>query len=103
MRKEQVKKLRHSLGLSQQKLADYLGLKDKSQIVHLETGRTHISGPIARLLFILKTTNGELFLERDAEGRKTALIRFHGLDDQTPEYAPLRRLLYILEKTGGNL
>jgi len=64
MRKEQLVKLRRALGLTQRELAAYLGLRDKSQVSHLETGRTPIEGPVRRLLYILETTGGNLFPEK---------------------------------------
>ena len=64
MRKEQLVKLRCSLGLNQQEMAAYLGLRDKSQVSHLETGRTKIEGPVRRLLYILEATGGNLFPEK---------------------------------------
>ena len=67
MRKEQLKKLRRSLGLTQTELATYLGLRDKSQVSHLENGRTPIDGPVRRLLHILEATGGDLFPEKNTE------------------------------------
>lgn len=47
---EQVRRLRESLSMTQQDLADYLGLRHRSQVAHLEGGRTRIAGAKLRLL-----------------------------------------------------
>ncbi len=61
MSPEKVRALRLSLGMTQQEMADYLGLKHKSQVTHLESGRTPATGPVLRLLLILDATGGETF------------------------------------------
>lgn len=58
-----VRALRLSLGMTQDEMADYLGLRDKSQVAHLESGRTPARGPVRRLLWILQQTGGETFSE----------------------------------------
>jgi len=45
-----LKSLRKRLGWSQAQLADYLGLRHKSQVHYLESGRTKICGPKLVLL-----------------------------------------------------
>lgn len=45
-----VKALRETLGWSQQQLADHLGLRHRSQVTHLESGRTSVTGAKLRLL-----------------------------------------------------
>jgi transcriptional regulator with XRE-family HTH domain len=47
---EQVKALRETLGMTQQEMADYLGLRHRSQVTHLENGRTRVAGAKLRLL-----------------------------------------------------
>lgn len=47
---EQVRTLREALGMTQQDLADYLGLRHRSQVHHLEIGRTQVAGPKLKLL-----------------------------------------------------
>lgn len=46
----EVKDLRQALGWTQQRLADHLGLRHRSQVRHLESGRTPVTGPVLRLL-----------------------------------------------------
>ena len=50
----EIKELRKSLKMSQQELADYLGLRHRSQVCHLENGRTSVTGSKLRLLESLK-------------------------------------------------
>jgi len=61
MNRQQARQLREQLGMTQDDMALYLGLRDKSQVSHLESGRTAIDGPVRRLLYILSVTGGELF------------------------------------------
>ncbi len=42
--------LRAALGWTQDELAKHLGLRHRSQVQHLESGRTEITGPKLRLL-----------------------------------------------------
>jgi DNA-binding transcriptional regulator YiaG len=49
-----VKAIRDLARMTQQELADYLGLRHRSQVHHLETGRTVCNGPKAILLERLK-------------------------------------------------
>ncbi len=42
--------LREALGWTQDELAKHLGLKHRSQVRHMESGRTEIAGPKLRLL-----------------------------------------------------
>lgn len=50
MTPEQLKDLREQAKMSQQEMADYLGLRHRSQVHYLETGRSKIAGPKLRLL-----------------------------------------------------
>jgi transcriptional regulator with XRE-family HTH domain len=45
-----VQRLRLKLGWTYQQMADYLGLNDRSQARHLESGRTAVRGPKLKLL-----------------------------------------------------
>lgn len=56
----QIRELRLSLGMTQQDLAEYLGLKYKSQVTKLEGGHTQPSGPILRLLAMLRDSGGSV-------------------------------------------
>jgi transcriptional regulator with XRE-family HTH domain len=47
---EDVRQLREQAGMTQQELADYLGLRHRSQVRHLESGRTQVVGAKLRLL-----------------------------------------------------
>jgi transcriptional regulator with XRE-family HTH domain len=47
---EDVRQLREQAGMTQQELADYLGLRHRSQVRHLESGRTRVAGAKLRLL-----------------------------------------------------
>jgi len=60
MTKQQARQLREALGMTQEDMAVYLGLRDKSQVSHLESGRTAIDGPVAQLYFILAATDGDI-------------------------------------------
>jgi len=55
-----VKEIRESLALTQEELAHWLGLKGRSSISHLEVGRHAITGPIRRLMELLRDTDGEI-------------------------------------------
>lgn len=50
MTPDDVRRLRESVGMTQQEMADYLGLRHRSQVNHLESGRTKVSGPVRLLL-----------------------------------------------------
>ena len=60
MTPEDVKRLRKSLALTQTDLARYLGLGHKSQVRHLESGRTPVRGPVLQLLRLLADTDGKI-------------------------------------------
>lgn len=45
MKPREVKALREALRMTQSELAEKLGLRHKSQVRHLESGRTEITGP----------------------------------------------------------
>jgi DNA-binding transcriptional regulator YiaG len=60
MTPEEVAKLRESLEMTQEDLARYLGLRHKSQVAHLESGRTRVTGPVLRLLRLLEDTDGKI-------------------------------------------
>lgn len=47
---EELKQLREELGWTQEEMAVRLGLRHRSQVHHLETGRTRITGPKLMLL-----------------------------------------------------
>ena len=46
----EVRQLREKLGMTLQEMADYLGLRHRSQAAHLESGRTKVYGAKLRLL-----------------------------------------------------
>lgn len=50
MTPDELKDLREQAKMSQQEMADYLGLKHRSQVHYLETGRSKISGPKLKML-----------------------------------------------------
>lgn len=52
MRPKEVRMLREELGLTQDAFAALLGLRHRSQVHHLETGRTKIEG--AKLILLRK-------------------------------------------------
>lgn len=55
----ELRLLRESLGMTQEDVADYLGLRHKSQVAHLESGRSAISGAKLRLLEALRESGGK--------------------------------------------
>lgn len=61
MAPEAAKAIRVSLGMTQEDMAEYLCLKHKSQVAHLESGRTPVQGPVCRLLELLRDTEGKIF------------------------------------------
>lgn len=65
MTPEKAKAIRLVLGMTQDDMKEYLNLKYKSQVSHLESGRTGIAGPVLRLLELLEASGGNIF-------RKTA-------------------------------
>lgn len=54
----EVKQIRQAAGLTQEELAQYLGLRHRSQVHHLETGRTAATGAKGRLLEQLRAAAG---------------------------------------------
>jgi DNA-binding transcriptional regulator YiaG len=54
MSADEVRQLREQLGMTQQELAEYLGLRHRSQVRHLESGRTQVAGAKLRLLEALR-------------------------------------------------
>ncbi len=58
---DEFKRIRLSLGLTQADLARYLGYSSgETAISNLESGRNGISGPVRRLMEILRDTEGEV-------------------------------------------
>ncbi len=47
---DDVRVLREAARMTQQELADYLGLTHRSQVCHLESGRSQVVGAKLRLL-----------------------------------------------------
>ncbi len=47
---DDVRVLREAARMTQQELADYLGLSHRSQVCHLESGRSQVAGAKLRLL-----------------------------------------------------
>jgi len=47
---DEVRQLRETLGMTLPEMADYLGLRHRSQVAHLESGRTKIYGAKLRML-----------------------------------------------------
>jgi DNA-binding transcriptional regulator YiaG len=64
MTPDQIKTLRDSLRLTQTGLARVLGLRHKSQVAHLESGRTPATGPVLRLLSLLASDPGKRILKK---------------------------------------
>ncbi len=65
----ELMKLRESMGLTQDDLAKYLGLRHRSQVSQLEKGRTAIDGPVLRLLQILIDSEGRILKGKEAWAR----------------------------------
>jgi transcriptional regulator with XRE-family HTH domain len=53
-----VRRLRERLGWTYQQMADYLGLRHRSQALHLESGRSAVRGSKLRLLEVLAEAAG---------------------------------------------
>jgi DNA-binding transcriptional regulator YiaG len=54
MTPDQVRALRESAQMTQDELARYLGLRHRSQVAHLEAGRSQVRGAKLRLLELLR-------------------------------------------------
>jgi DNA-binding transcriptional regulator YiaG len=63
MKPHDIKALRESLGMTQDDLARYLGLATKGAVSRMESGGRAPTGPVLRLLLILRQTGGKLFQE----------------------------------------
>jgi DNA-binding transcriptional regulator YiaG len=57
----EVREIRESLGLTQEELARWLGLSGRSNVAHIEAGRKAVTGPIARLMQLLRDSDGKIF------------------------------------------
>jgi len=68
MTSQHLRALRKKLKMSQINLARYLGLRDKSQVSHMESGVTRICGPKLQLLKLLEATNGRVLMMFDMDG-----------------------------------
>ena len=55
-----IRLLRESLGMTQEDLARYLGFATKGAVSHLEAGRKRPTGPVLRLLEILRDSGGKI-------------------------------------------
>jgi DNA-binding transcriptional regulator YiaG len=64
MTPEQIFQLRKRLDITQTDLARVLGLRHKSQVAHLESGRTPATGPVLRLLSLLASDPGKRILKK---------------------------------------
>ena len=58
---QDVKAIRESLGLTQDELARWLGLSGRSNVAHIEAGRKAITGPVRRLMELLRDSEGRLY------------------------------------------
>jgi DNA-binding transcriptional regulator YiaG len=68
MTHNEIRSLRLALGMTQADMARYLGLRTVGAVAHMEAepgtpGHRKPTGPVLRLLEILKATGGQTFLE----------------------------------------
>jgi DNA-binding transcriptional regulator YiaG len=64
----EIRQLRESLGMTQDDLARYLGLATKGAVSHMENERKSPTGPVLRLLEILRQTGGKTFPQNSRTG-----------------------------------
>src|SRR5262245_53359787 len=81
MTPKQIHDLRVSLGMTLQDMADYLGLRHKSQAHHLETGRTAATGAKLKMLELLRPDHFMIHVTLPRGKRTTlrAVAARHGL------------------------
>lgn len=60
------KAIRESLGLTQDELGRWLGLSGRSNVAHIEAGRKAITGPVRRLMELLRESEGRLYRQHTA-------------------------------------
>ena len=60
MEPHEVRELRESLGMTLEDMARYLGLRHRSQALHLENGRTAVRGAKLKMLLLLRDTGGKI-------------------------------------------
>lgn len=60
----EFKAIRSKLGLSQSRLAAFLGLRSKSHISRIENGKQIVTGPVARLMLLLDVWGPRLLKEK---------------------------------------
>ena len=58
MTKEEFKRIRLSLSLTQRELAAYLGFKSFQAVQRIEAGKSSITGPVAVLMAHLRDSEG---------------------------------------------
>lgn len=57
---DEVRRIRESLALTQAELAAWLGYSSESAICKLETGVNQVSGPVRRLMELLRDSQGRI-------------------------------------------
>ena len=94
---QKVRKLRNSLGLTQEELAHKLGYKSKASIAHIEQGRDKSITILVKLAKILETSPAYLMgWERDPDKK---FYLYQSLDELTDEQFEL--LLKYFEEIKG--
>jgi transcriptional regulator with XRE-family HTH domain len=65
---EEMKAVRVNLSLTMKQLAEFLGVTEGA-ISRLEAGERKVSGPVARLVFLLQQSKGRLFKKPPWDGK----------------------------------
>lgn len=98
---ERIKELRKALGLTQQKFADKIGVKQNT-VAQYEIGRNPPTDTVVTLICRefnvneewLRTGEGEMFVERSRDEELSAF--FGGLMNGQPDF--MRRLISVLSR-----
>lgn len=104
--KERLKKLRRTLGMTQDEFATELGLQTRGKIVNIELGRTEINDAFIYLVCSrfraseewLKTGSGEMLLPPEDE--EAAYVAELLGDDDNPLYDIIRAIMKTYSELG---